>query len=251
MTKSNKNTLAADAILIKLGDLETARISWEEGSYKKSNDELYSILDRCLVLFQQIKNMTDGKRKAIKAIDDILVTRGMKVQKNTSLVTKIVRFVFGDCGKRAFAYARVILAADANKPENQSLHAYIIGAGGVEEIRKTANGQPSQKEKREKLIEGGEARVATAEPLLSGITLIDDLQPDNDNGLELMAVLMRKDADGTGSIVYRSNNATIINTLLAAYERKESSDNDDAATDAAPGKAAASRADAIKEAAAV
>ena len=250
MTKSNKNTLAADAILIKLGDLETARINWEEGSYKKSNDELYSILDRCLVLFQQIKDMTDGKRKAIKAIDGALVTRGMKVQKNTSLVTKIVRYVFGDCGKRVFAYARVILAADANKPENQSLHAYIIAAGGVEEIRKAAQPGAEPKPDRETLINRAEERFENAPPLISGIKLIDELQPNSGTGQELVAVLMRKEPDGTASIVYGCTSATIIGSLLAASERDATAKAKVANDEAAPGKAADERADVTAEAAA-
>lgn len=250
MTKSIKNTIAADAILIKLGDLETARINWEEGSYKKSNDELYSILDRCLVLFQQIKDMTDGKRKAIKAIDETLVTRGMKVQKNTSLVTKIVRYVFGDCGKRAFAYARVILAADANKEENQSLHAYITKAGGIEEIRKAAKPGAEPKPDRETLINRAEERIENVAPLVSGIKLIDELQPNSESGLELVAVLMRKEPDGTASIVYGCTSATIIGSLLAASERDATAKASAANDEAAPGKAADQRAVSIAEVAA-
>lgn len=250
MTKTNKNTLAADAILIKLGDLETARINWEEGSYKKSNDELYSILDRCLVLFQQIKNMTDGKRKAIKAIDGALVTRGMKVQKNTSLVTKIVRYVFGDCGKRAFAYARVILAADANKPENQSLHAYITTEGGIEEIRKKKDGEPTAIEKREMLIASAEERLTVCVPLMTGFKLIKEVRPDNDNGLNMFVVLFRTDDNDEDSIVYSTGNETIIQSLLAESERKLIADVKNATAVAAPAKAAQSRASKVKQAAA-
>jgi hypothetical protein len=251
MTTTAKNAIAADNVLIKLSDLETDRINWETGSYKKSNEELYSILDRCFHLYQDVKGMKEGKRTLIKSIDAILVGRGMAVRKNTSLVTKIVRYVFGDCGKREFVYARVILAADTNKKESQSLHAYIAENRGIEEIRKQGkDGEPSAKEKREKLIEAAEARIATAPSLFSGITLNDELQPDNDNGLDLMVGLMRKDADGTGSIVYRSNNTTTINALLAAWERDANASGHVAAAASAPGKAADERADVIAEEAA-
>lgn len=249
MTK-NTNNYNVDTALITLGDIEAARINWETGSYKKSNEDLYSVLDRCLNFYKQIKILEAGKRKLIKAIDGVLIERGIPSQKNTSLLTKVVRFVFGDVGKRAFTYATVISVADLEKLETQSLHAFITERGGIEQIRKTASGQPSSKEKREKLIEGAEERLASADPIIGGIALIDDLQPDSDTGLEYMAVLMRKEADGTGSIVYRSNNATIINTLLAAYERDAIADDDKATADATPSKAAKSRASAIKEAAA-
>lgn len=250
MKKTIKNTVSADTILIKLGDLETARINWENGSYKKSNEELYSILDHCLVLFQQIKGMKKGKRKAIKAIDEILVTRNMTVQKNTSLVTKIVRYVFGDCGKRTFAYARVILAADANKVENQSLHAYIAKAGGIEEIRKSSKPGAEPKPDRQTLIENAEDRLENAPALVSGIKLIDELQPNDDNGQELVAVLMRKESDGTASIVYGCTSATIISSLLLASERDAVAKAKVANDETAPGKAAKERAEIIAEEAA-
>ena len=248
MTNIRSNTISGDEVLIKLSDLETARINWSEGAYKKSNDELYGILDRCLTLFQDIKAMKKGKRKVIKAIDEILLSRGQIVQKNTGLVTRIVRYVFGICGKREFVYARVILAADAQMKPNQSLHAFITDAGGIEEVSKKKDGAPSPKEQREKLIEAAAERLEDAAPLFAGITLCDELQPDNDNGQELMAVLMRKEPDGTGSIVYRSTNETIINTLLAASERDAKAKKKDADDAAAPGKAADERADVIAEA---
>jgi hypothetical protein len=246
MATSQSNTLAADTVLIKLGDIETARINWENGSYKRSNEDLYAVLNSCLVLFQEIKLMNKGKRKVIKEIDAILSSRGITVQKNTSLVTKIVRYVFGDCGKRAFTYARVILVADAEKKESESLQAFISGRHGIEEINKTANGKPSAKDTRDALVEEAFRRLENATPLISGITLIDELQPEN----EMMAVLMRKEPDGTGSIVYRSTNETIINTLLAASERDAKAKKKDADDAAAPGEAAEERADAIEEAAA-
>ncbi len=250
MSKSIKNTIAAEAVLNSLHDIETDRVNWETGSYKKSNEELYSILDRCLSLYKQLKVMQKGKRKAIKLIDAILVERGMIVQNNTSLLTKIVRYVFGDCGKRAFAYARVILAADANKPENQSLHAFIAEAGGIEEIRKSSKPGAEPKPSRKELIENAEDRIETAPALISGIKLIDELQPNSDTGQELVAVLMRKDADGTASIVYGCTSSTIINSLLAASERDAAAKAKVANDDAAPGKAADERADVIAAAAA-
>lgn len=250
MSKTLKNTIAADNVLIQLGDLETDRINWSEGAYKKSNEELYGILDRCLVLYQQVRDMQAGKLIAIKTINAVLVQRGGKVQKNTSLVTKIVRYVFGDCGKREFVYARVILEADANKPEHQSMHAYIAAAGGVEEIRKSAKAGSEPKPTRKELIDNAEERIENAPALISGIKLIDQLQPNSDTGQELVAVLMRKDADGTASIIYGCTSATIIGSLLAASERAETAKAKVANDEAAPGKAADHRADVIAEEAA-
>ena len=244
MATSQSNTLAADTVLIKLGDIETARINWENGSYKRSNEDLYAVLNSCLVLFQEIKLMNKGKRKVIKEIDAILSSRGITVQKNTSLVTKIVRYVFGDCGKRAFTYARVILVADAEKKESESLQAFISGRHGIEELHKTANGKSSAQDTRDALVEEAFRRLENATPLISGITLIDELQPEN----EMMAVLMRKDDDGTGSIVYRSNSETIINSLLATAEREKIAKAKEAEKATEPAQKAKARSKAIKDA---
>lgn len=237
------NTISAAIAISKLDELHANREAWETGIFKKSNDELYAILDRCLSVFLEVSAATKGKRKLIYAIDEALKTRGFGARANTSLATKIVRYVFGDCGKRAFTYARVIVVAAAEKPETQTLAAFITERCGIEQIRKTPkNGGPSPKERRERLIEDGEQRFATAEPILSGIELIDDLQPDNDNGAEYMAVLMRKDEDGTGSIVFRSNSQAIINALLAAAERDAIARGEEAFELTAPGIAATQRA---------
>ena len=243
------NTISAATAISKLDALQETREAWETGIFKKSTEELYAILDRCLGVFQEVSAATKGKRKLIYAIDEALKTRGFAARANTSLQTKIVRYVFGDCGKRAFTYARVIVVAATEKPETQTLAAFITERGGIEQIRKTPkNGGPSPKERRERLIENGEQRFATAEPILAGIELIADLQPANNNGVKMMAVLMRKDDDGTGSLVFRSNSQAIINALLAAAERDAIARYSEADERAAPGIAATQRAIAIDRA---
>jgi hypothetical protein len=246
-TKSN--TVSIAALMNDLSSIEVERINWEDGSYKTSNDELYAILTRCMTALDDINAMQKGKRTLIKAIDEKLTKRGVPLRKNTSLVAKIVRLIFGDCGKRAFTYARVILVAAAEKPENQTLAAFITERGGIEEIRKS-NGGLTAKDKREDLAEAGEARLDEALPIVGGIVLVDELQPDNDNGMEMMAVLMRKEDDGTASIMFRSNNATIIASLLAAYERDAKAKEKEAAEAEQPATNAKARAKAVKAAAA-
>jgi len=253
MTKKNtfgSNMLTGAQVCQELSDLSNAHANWKNGSYKKSNDELYAILDRCLSLYVSISVMSEGKRKVIKEIDAALALDGVRPRKNTSLVTKIVRLVFGDCGKRAFAYARVILTAASDKHESQSMSAFITSRGGIEEVRKAGNGQSSSKEQREQLIENAENRIANAAPLISGIKLVDEIQPDDDTGLELVAVLLRKEPDGTGSIVYGCNSTTVINSLLAVSERDAIAASKNAVAAAQPAQAAKARAAVIQQAAA-
>ena len=92
--KLNETTLAD-----RIDALEDARKNWETGTYAAANTELYSLLDRCYALYVELRS----ERKLIKPLNALLAARNLKPQANTSLATKIVRLVFGDCGKRAYS----------------------------------------------------------------------------------------------------------------------------------------------------
>lgn len=251
MSKSTKvlsNNLTAFEFRQKLDDLFDARDNWETGSYQKSNDELYDIIDRCHVMHQELKLMTTGRRKLLGELDAALSRKGIAFNANTSLVTKIVRCVFGDCGKRAFTYARVLIEADSRKDPAQSMRAFISDNGGIEEIRKSGNASASPKPDRKKLVSNAGNRLLNVVPILSGIKLTKELQPSNNNTLGMTAVLFRDDENGTGSIVFSSTSATLINTLLAASELEAIANGQTATAVAAPAVAANGRASAVNAA---
>lgn len=245
------NTITITDALNALDELEAACEAWESGSLLKSNQELYSILETCFTLHQQISGMSDGKRKLIKAINQRLSGMGMNPDKIGDLAGKIVRCTFNSSGKRVIAYARVLKFALADKPENQSMEEYITAKGGIEEIRRTPKpGALTPSEIKAKLVETAEAELVTAEPLIGKLKLVDALQPANDSEFDFCAALVRKNADGTGAIVYGSTTTSIVKTLLAEAakklaEAKEAADAYDKLEDDAKARIAV-----IKEAAA-
>lgn len=84
--------------------LYDARLQWENGAYRTSNEELYNILDKCLVLFNELT----AERALIKELNTLLEARGNKPTNGTSLATKVVRYVFDGCSaERSYTYARV------------------------------------------------------------------------------------------------------------------------------------------------
>lgn len=223
------NTITLPDALNTLDDLFSAREAWENGSLLKSNTELYAILDRCFTLHQQISAMTEGKRKVIKAINQRLSEMDMNPDKIGDLASKIVRYVFKHSGKRVTAYARVLKFALVEKPENQSMEAYIISKGGIEEIRRTLKpGEMTPSERRAKLVEAAEAELVDAEPLINEIKLVDELQPANDSEFDFCAALVRKNPDGTGAIVYGSTTTSIVKNLLAEAAKERSKAKADA-----------------------
>lgn len=215
------NTITITHALNTLDELNSAQIAWTEGSYKKSNEELYAILDRCYVLHEQISGMMTGKRKLIKAINTRLVGMGMNPDKIGDLATKIVRCTFNDTGKRSNSYARAIKFAMADKPRDMSMSAYISKMGGIEELRRTPKlGALKPSEVKAKLVENADEELSVAEPLIGKIKLVDALQPANDSEFDYCAALLRKNDDGTGSIVYGSTSTSILKLLLVEAAKK-------------------------------
>jgi hypothetical protein len=244
------NTITISEALNTLDELEAAQEAWTEGSYKKSNEELYAILDRCFTLHQQISGMQDGKRKLIKAINQRLTGMGMNPDKIPDLTSKIVRCTFKDTGKRSTSYARVIKFALADKPVNQTMATYIAGKGGIEEVRRTTKpGALTPSEIKAKLVETAEAELVTAEPLIGKLKLVDELQPANDSEFDFCAALVRKNADGTGAIVYGSTTTSIVKTLLAEAAKKLADSKADAEAYDNLDDAAKARIAVVKEAA--
>lgn len=206
MTKSN--TLSPVELTNEIDAIAAEREAWETGSYKKSNEELYTLLERCMNIYAQVKDSTKLRNR----LNIMLNERAMPYNTSTSTLTKIVRLVFGDCGKRAYTYTRVLKVAIAEKPENKSLAAFVADAGGIDEVRRTQKGQtPSQKRY---------TAISTAtewfgsKPAVLKVETSDELAPNGDATHNFSLAVVRQEADGTQSIVYGINNQALLNKAL-------------------------------------
>ena len=133
-----QNTAFADNIVNTLDALFVARQNWEATSYKKANEGLYDLLSQCLAVFQdKFIKATDGERKALRAeLSAKLTASGVRVQVNSPTLNLFVRFVFSSDRKRAHGYAYVLTAAISHEVKSAGLAAWIVGAGGIEEIKR-------------------------------------------------------------------------------------------------------------------
>lgn len=238
------NASTVDDVIKRLEDLSAARREWEEGSYKKSNEELYTVLDRCLALYIEIK----GDRSLVMLLNAELSARGLTVQSNTALHTKIVRFVFGDCGKRLYTYARVLAIAYAEKPENVSMLRFITEAGGVEAIRKKAACGMTPADRVRSNIELAEAAYASAEAICTFDQPLPHLLPNTDEGGKFSVALLRYEADGTFAVVDGTANERILRAVLAEVGKRQAN-NLAAAIPVETARAARVKRDALLEAA--
>ena len=80
----------------RLTAMHAARAQWEDGTLRAANEELYAILENVYALYAELKTEV-GKRRAFAAL---LTDLEIKMQANTSLALKVIRYVFAGQGRR-------------------------------------------------------------------------------------------------------------------------------------------------------
>lgn len=207
------NKLAPTDVVERLNGLANDRAAWENGAFKQSNDELYALLDRCYSLMVQMK----AERKLIKELNGLLEAKKIVFNKGTSLATKIARFVFNGDSRRVTGYARVLRVADAEMTEKDNFTSFIKNKGGVEEVRKQkVAGKLTQAEQAKQNIELAETYFISSEALVQDIACTaPEVHPNGDTEHYFAAALVRKNDDGTLSIVYGCNKNSVVKLLLA------------------------------------
>ena len=196
----------------RLEAMHAARVSWEEGTLKAANDELYAILEGVYALYAELKAEV-GKRRAFTAL---LTDLGVKTQSNTSLALKVVRYVFAGQGRREVAYSSVVAIAHDMKSPDQSFTSYVQECGGIEEVRrvpKTDKAATMSKDDFKKLALEGLQEVQVG---VSTFDLPTFIQPNTDYEEDYAVALVRCHDDGTGTVVYGCNEAGIIDAVLVS-----------------------------------
>lgn len=213
---------AYDGLVEQIHALVEKRVRWEQGTYAASNTELYSILGDCLDLFIAVKKSYDLP----KGVNSLLDVFGIKYNSATSLELKLVRLVFASTenaeriGNRLFGYARVISLAADEKQTSATLAQFIADNHGIDEIRRIGKDGVNLAEKQKQLTEHARNQliVSNTDELFTGLNLPDDLQPVA--GEHFSLALVRKNEDGTGSIVFGTNNVAMVSKVLSIAGKK-------------------------------
>ena len=212
-TENQTTTTFAEAI----DDIVAKRIVWEEGTYAAANAELYSILGDCLDLFVALKRRMDVN----KDVNALLDVRGITYTNATSLELKLVRLVFASAEtaarieNRLYSYARVIRVAADAKQTGETLAKFITDNHGIDEIRRVNKDGVTAAQKQKAQVDLARTKLITPSDsdMFSNFDLPDDLQPGS--GEQFSLALVRKNADGTGSIVFGTDNTAAVTTVLA------------------------------------
>lgn len=117
-----------------LMDMEAARINWEQGSFRKSNEELYAVLQQCKAFCGDLLPAEAKQRSA--ALEKFYKERGWRYNKETPIETRVLRAVFGmENRRRVSSYSLVLREAKKQRVGISSLATWIEDQGGIQEIR--------------------------------------------------------------------------------------------------------------------
>lgn len=127
--------------------------TWHNTTYRKATDELFALLSDCYAAVADIRN--EGTAM-VRELNKVLTENKITFNDGTRLETKVVRVVFGNIGKRAHTYARVLSNAREQSVKPTVFAEWLAKQGGIEAVRKQYKGQtPSQvKAQRVKTAEG-------------------------------------------------------------------------------------------------
>lgn len=208
-------------------DLIQRRKTWEEGAFKSSNRKLNALLADTLGLNLHILKFDDARTDFNK----LYKTSGLESTKSTSLTTKVVRFVFGGKAKnREFAYAKAITIAIEAGIQPENFAQFVEDNGGLEELRRNGVKAGSKRQDREAKIDLASAVLKTSTPLAQQLPAPADLKLEGPTNF--VAAIMRKESDGTLSLLHVSAKESLIDALLehAAADVKQKADSDNYVT---------------------
>ena len=131
---ANAEINIATTALGLLKGMEEQRIKWEDGVYRKSNAALYEVLAECLQFAGDLT--TEAAKERTKALEAFYKSRNYKLRKDTLLVSRVLRAVFGDADRRRIStYSLVLRQAQKSNVAYKALAKWIEENGGVQEIK--------------------------------------------------------------------------------------------------------------------
>jgi hypothetical protein len=190
--------------------LAQRRVVWEFGAFKSSNAELIALLADCLGFYLHLLKF-DAARKEFHGI---YKASRLPSTKGTELMTKVVRYVFGEkAEKRTFAYAKVLSVAWEQNVSPETLAEFVSDRGGLEQVRRNGGDANEKRKMREESVEKASASLKYVKPLADKVVAPKSLKVEGKTNF--VAAIARREADGTLSIVHVSNNESLIESLLA------------------------------------
>lgn len=208
MFTSSINQTAA----LKLVDMENNRKQWENTAYRTSNQQLYAVLADCLAYGGELETAQAKERTAVLA--DFFAARGYAVKKDSPLLSRIVKAVFGNVDRRRIStYSLVLRGAKAANVLPNKLADWIEERGGIQEIKLS----------RSATFVSPSVKAATAKKSLSALPNLAlvktkelTLLADGDFIGEECVLLAEQQEDGSFAIKALTRSGTAVTAALTA-----------------------------------
>lgn len=246
---SKQNNKIVRDVIVSLTNIR-ADFDVAENEYQSAKGRIYNVLSRVFDQYVAIKvaiqNADKKNQKTLrelfeKKVNDLNDERSIVATSATSLELRVLRVVTGSAFKqeREKAYARVLRIAFDDKiheDEAMSFSDWIVGAGGIEEVRRSGKAGSKQNEA------AAAARVeytATTSSAQLPASLANKFVKDKNGDPNFAVALVRKNADGTLSLVATADSKGAVTVMLKALGKgKTVADAEKAAAEAAAKRAA-------------
>jgi hypothetical protein len=197
-----------------LVELEGKRKQWETTVYRTSNQQLYALLAECYAYGGELA--MDQAKERSKVLADFCQSRGYVIKKESPLMTRIVKAVFGNVDRRRIStYSTVLRSAKAANVLPTNLAQWIEDNGGVQEIKLAhSDTYVSPKAKAEK----AQSTLATVSSLAVVSSSALTKLADGDFMGEECVLVAQQQPDGSFAIKALTRSATALSAaLLAIY----------------------------------
>jgi hypothetical protein len=195
-----------------LGEMEEKRKNWETTAYRTSNQQLYAVLADCLAYGNN--DVTTAVAKARNnELAVFLKARDYQVKRDSPLLTRVVKAVFGNIDRRRIStYSLVLRTAQKAHIKPAELANWIEERGGVQEVklaRSATYKSPKQKAEAAKSSLSALPTLAVAKERLSEFADADFVGDE-------CVLLAEQQADGSFHIKALSRSGAAVNAALAA-----------------------------------
>ena len=206
------NTFTSNSAASKCDAIQARHQKWQAGPGKTADEQLYALLAEAYEIYLWALAAKPSQRRSF---NEELVARGVTMQANTPMQSRIVRFVFNNPNRyRAYNLARVLFCANKAGQKASSLPDWIRAEGGIEEIRLKDGKSRRATDKTDANYAAD--FLATAAPLIEIDDLDPCLKPGEGEHVTLSVALVRSINGGqSGDIVWGSNNGALIDRMLA------------------------------------
>ena len=232
-TQYKKVVAKAQSVSDTIKSLVVERKSWENGAYKKSNEQLYALLGKCYELSFKLRGAEKEAKAARADFEELCEQKGYRFTESTHMLTKLVKYVFdGIDRRRVSAYSLVLRVALSENKLAADIPAFITNGGGVEEIRRRAS--PTAKTPKQKAALGKQALEGKEITVLRDAALTQlARQADSGIGDSVVAILTQQE-DGSFIVQHLVTSKTVLNAaLISAYSTSKAvvGKNDSAANE--------------------